>query len=52
MPWIRCRSDGVKFIQAYLNKFSEIKERLTVKLPVLASFVEENDIVTVKNGII
>lgn len=51
MPWIRNRFDGVRFVQAYLNKYKDIKMNISVEVPTLFNSIAENDIVHITNTI-
>ena len=49
LDWISNRSDGVRFVQSYLGKYSEIKQniRITFAEPVL--YLQENDVINAVN---
>lgn len=51
LSWIRDRNDGIKFISAYLNNFSNIVESIEVEVPGLLSTIREGDIVRCVNSI-
>jgi hypothetical protein len=51
MPWIRTRTDGVKFVSNYLNRFKDIRTAYKVTLPVLKNSLKEGDVVTLVNDI-
>jgi len=51
LPWITSRQDGVRFINAYLENFRDIKFRTTAEVPGLANGVNENDVISVRNDI-
>ncbi len=51
MPWIRTRFDGVRFVQAYLNRYKDIKMNISVEVPTLFNSIAENDIVHITNTI-
>jgi len=51
LSWIRTRADGTRFIQSFLNRFSDIRQRLRIEHPTLVGSLTENDIVRVKNDI-
>ena len=49
LPWIATRSDGVRFIQAYLNRYKDISQKVKVKSGKFFNSIQENDIVHLKN---
>jgi len=49
MNWITNRTDGVRFVQSYLNRFSEIQERTEIHFASLLGWLSENDVVNCKN---
>jgi len=51
MPWITNRTDGVRFVQSYLNRYKEVTEKIQVDVANLFNTAEENDIVRVVNTI-
>jgi hypothetical protein len=51
MPWIRERNDGVKFINAYLGRFKDIKTSLKITLGTMRNTLKEGDIITLVNDI-
>ncbi len=51
LPWITSRQDGVRFINAYLENFRDIKFRTTAEVPGLANGVNENDVISVRNDV-
>ena len=51
MPWITNRTDGVRFVQSYLNRYKEVTEKIQVNVANLFNTAEENDIVRVVNTI-
>jgi len=51
LPWITSRSDGLRFISAYLETFKDVKFRLTANIPGLANGIGENDVVSFKNTV-
>ncbi len=50
MSWITNRQDGVRFVQSYLNRYSEINERTAMTSASLLSYLQENDVVVLKNS--
>ena len=51
MPWIKTRSDGVRFVQSYLSKYMDIRLNIKLDVPTLFNSIQENDVVHVKNTI-
>ena len=51
MPWINNRSDGVRFIQSYLNRYKDVTEKIMVELGYMFNSVEEGDVVQVINSV-
>ena len=51
MPWITNRTDGVRFVQSYLNRYKEVIEKIQVGVANLLNTAEENDIVRIVNTI-
>jgi len=49
MNWITNRQDGIRFIQSYLNRYSEIQERTEINFSSLLGWLSENDVVNCKN---
>lgn len=49
MNWITNRTDGVRFVQSYLNRYKDIQERTEINFASLLSWLSENDMVNVKN---
>ena len=49
MGWIKNRQDGVRFVQSYLNRYAEIQERTAVTVPALLGYLQENDVINLKN---
>ena len=49
MGWIKNRQDGVRFVQSYLNRYAEIQERTAVTVPALLGYLQENDVINIKN---
>lgn len=45
LNWITNRTDGVRFVQSYLNRYSEIQERTSVNFASLIGYLSENDVV-------
>jgi len=50
LSWIKTQSDGIRFVQAYLIAFKDIRERAEIILPSLYNGVKENDVITVVNN--
>jgi hypothetical protein len=50
MSWITNRQDGVRFVQSYLNRYSEINERTSVRSASLLNYLQENDVIILKNS--
>ena len=51
LPWISSREDGVRFVQAYLNRYKDISQKVKVTSGKLYNSLQENDIVHLKNTI-
>ena len=51
LPWISSREDGVRFVQAYLNRYKDISQKVKVTSGKLYNSLHENDIVHLKNTI-
>jgi hypothetical protein len=51
LPWISSREDGVRFVQAYLNRYKDISQKVKVTSAKLYNSLQENDIVHLKNFI-
>jgi len=51
LPWINNRQDGVRFVQAYLNKYKDIQQKVKVYIGNLHSAIRENDIVHVTSSV-
>ena len=49
MDWITNRTDGVRFVQSYLNRYAQIQERTGVTFGTLLGYLNENDVINVKN---
>ena len=51
LPWINNRQDGVRFVQAYLNKYKDIQQKVRVEIGNLNNAIKENDIVHIKSEV-
>ena len=51
LPWISTREDGVRFVQAYLNRYKDISQKVKVTSGKLYNSLQENDIVHLINVI-
>lgn len=51
LPWLKDRSDGTRFINSYLNRYSSIRQNLRIEHPSLLTSLRENDVIHVKNSI-
>ena len=51
LPWISSREDGVRFVQAYLNRYKDISQKVKVTSGKLYNSLQENDIIHIKNTI-
>ena len=51
MPWITNRTDGVRFVQSYLNRYKDVQEKIKIDVANLFNTVEENDVVRIVNTI-
>ena len=51
MPWINNRTDGIRFINSYLNRYKDITEKIMVELGYFFNAVEEGDVVQVINSV-
>lgn len=50
MPWITNNTDGIRFVQSYLNRYKDITRKLKVEIGELENFVAENDLVFLSNA--
>ena len=50
MSWITNRTDGVRFVQSYLNRYAEIQERTSVNFASLLGYLSENDVVNLAHS--
>jgi len=50
LNWITNRTDGVRFVQSYLNRYSDIQERTSVNFASLIGYLAENDVVNLSNS--
>ena len=51
MPWVKTRFDGVRFVQAYLNRYKDIRVNIKIKVPTLFNSIAENDIIRLVNSL-
>lgn len=51
MNWIRTREDGIRFINAYLDRYSTITQSIEVNIPGLYSTIREADVITCTNSL-
>tara|TARA_Y100000310_G_scaffold176469_1_gene176595 strand:- start:2467 stop:4470 length:2004 start_codon:yes stop_codon:yes gene_type:complete len=51
MSWINNRTDGIRFINSYLNRYKDITEKIMIELGYFFNAVEEGDIVQVINSV-
>jgi len=51
LPWLKDRSDGTRFINSYLNRYSSVRQNLRIEHPSLLTSLRENDVIHVKNSI-
>ena len=51
MGWINNNTDGIRFVQSYLNRYHEINEKVKIELGNHFNGVGENDVVQVTNSI-
>ena len=51
MPWINNRTDGVRFVQSYLNRYKDVTEKIQANVANLFNSVEENDVVQIINEV-
>ena len=49
MPWINNRTDGIRFLNSYLNRYKDITEKIKIELGYMFNGVEEGDIIQVIN---
>jgi len=49
LNWINNRSDGVRFVASYLNRYSEVNQNVSVKFGNPILYFNENDVINVKN---
>jgi hypothetical protein len=50
LDWISNRSDGVRFVQSYLGKFSEIKQNIQIEFGEPVLYLQENDVINAVNS--
>ena len=50
LNWITNRTDGVRFVQSYLNRYSEVNERTSVTFASLIGYISENDVLNLVNS--
>ena len=50
-PWITNRTDGIRFINSYLNRYKDITEKIMIELGYFFNAVEEGDVVQVINSV-
>jgi hypothetical protein len=50
MSWITNRTDGVRFVQSYLNRYAEIQERTSVNFASLLGYLSENDVMNISHS--
>jgi hypothetical protein len=51
MSWINNRTDGIRFINSYLNRYKDITEKIMIELGYFFNAVEEGDVVQVINSV-
>jgi len=51
LPWINNRQDGVRFVQAYLNKYKDIQQKVRAEIGNLNNAIKENDIIHIKSAV-
>jgi len=51
LSWIQTRSDGLNFMNGYLNRYNDIRKNLIIDHPFLLSSLRENDVIRVINSI-
>ena len=49
LPWISTKSDGIRFVQSYLNRYKDISRKVKVESGRLLNTLQENDIVHLTN---
>ena len=49
MNWITNRSDGVRFVQSYLNRYADINQGTIMKSANLLNYLQENDVIVLSN---
>ena len=49
LNWIGNRSDGVRFVQSYLNKHKDVEQKIKVELPTIYNSISENDVISLTN---
>lgn len=49
LSWIGNRTDGVRFVQSYLGKYSEVNQNITITFGEPVLYLNENDVIYAKN---
>jgi hypothetical protein len=49
LSWINNRSDGVRFVQSYLNRYKEVNQKIRIDIGNIYNSISENDIVEIIN---
>ena len=49
LNWIGNREDGVRFVQSYLGKYSEVNQNINLKFGNPVLYLNENDVIYAKN---
>tara|TARA_R110002020_G_scaffold113246_2_gene260445 strand:- start:2866 stop:4851 length:1986 start_codon:yes stop_codon:yes gene_type:complete len=50
LGWITTRADGVRFVQSYLERYSNISQKVKVEIGEHENYLEENDMVFITNA--
>ena len=49
LDWINNRTDGVRFVASYLNRYSSVKQNILLRFGNPILYLNENDVLNVKN---
>ena len=50
LGWITTRADGVRFVQSYLERYSDISQKVKVEIGEHENYIEENDMLFITNA--
>lgn len=49
LSWLSDRTDTVRFIQSYLNKYNTIQQRIVLNFGAHVNYIQENDVINVSS---